>query len=128
MMLRLLLIALGGAAGTVARYGTGVLLRGAFERSGFPYATLAVNLLGCFAIGLLHGLFASRLPMREEYRLALVVGVLGGFTTFSSFGWDTAEMLREGQLIRAGANVLVQNVLGIALVFAGFAITRARLV
>jgi CrcB protein len=112
--------------GTLARYGTGVMFRGMYERTGFPYATLAVNLLGCFAIGLLHGLFADRWAVREEYRIALVVGVLGGFTTFSSFGWDTAEMLREGQLLRAGANVIVQNVLGIALVFAGYAVARVR--
>jgi fluoride exporter len=123
-MLRILLVALGGMIGTLARYGTGVALRGAYERSGFPFATLAVNLAGCFAIGLLHGMFAERWPIREEYRIALVVGVLGGFTTFSSFGWDTAEMLREGQLLRAGANVIVQNVLGIALVFLGYALAR----
>jgi CrcB protein len=123
-MYGVILVAIGGMIGTLARYGAGMMLRGANERSGFPYATLAVNLAGCFAIGLLHGLLAERWAIREEYRLALVVGVLGGFTTFSSFGWDTAVMLREGHVLRAGTNVLLQNVCGIALVFAGYRLTR----
>ena len=128
MALRLLLIALGGAVGTLARYGAGALLRGASQRGEFPYGTLAVNLVGCFAIGLFSGLFAERWPVREEYRLALIVGVLGGFTTFSSFGWETAAMLRDGHVLRAAANVLAQNVLGVVLVFAGYALARGGVV
>jgi CrcB protein len=124
MALRLLLIALGGAVGTLARYGVGAVLATPTQRSGFPYGTLAVNLVGCCAIGLLSGLFAERWPVREEYRLALIVGVLGGFTTFSSFGAETAAMLREGRVLHAGINVIVQNLLGVALVFAGYAIGR----
>src|SRR5688572_32906789 len=101
MALRLLLIALGGAVGTLARDGVGAALAGPSQRGGFAYGTLAVNLVGCFAIGLLSGWFADRWPVREEYRLALIVGVLGGFTTFSSFGWETAAMLREGRVLHA---------------------------
>jgi len=124
MALRLLLIALGGAVGTLARYGVGAALATPTQRSGFPWGTLTVNLIGCFAIGLLSGLFADRWAAREEYRLALIVGVLGGFTTFSSFGAETAALLREGRVLHAGVNVVVQNVLGVALVFAGYALGR----
>ena len=125
-MNKLLLIAIGGAVGTLARYGTHVLARGASERANFPLATLIVNLLGCFLIGYLQGLLVERLAVREEYRLAIVVGFLGGFTTFSTFGWDTAALLRDGSSMRALINLLASNLLGVALVFAGYALSRVR--
>ncbi len=125
-MHRLLLIAMGGALGTLARYGTHVLARGMGERLAFPVATMTVNLLGCFAIGFLQGVLVERWPVREEYRLMVVVGFLGGFTTFSTFGWDTAQLLREGQMGRGMVYAVVSNVLGIALVFAGYAVSRGR--
>ena len=124
-MYKLLLIALGGALGTLARYGTHVLASGVGERAAFPVATLAVNLLGCFAIGYLGGAF-DRSPIPEEYRLMLIVGFLGGFTTFSAFGWETMRMLREGQLVRGAVYVLVSNVIGLALVLAGYGVSRWR--
>ena len=80
-MLKLLFIALGGAVGTLARYGTVTLLRSASERNSFPVGTLVVNLLGCLIIGYLHGLFADRWIVREDIRLALFVGFLGRYTT-----------------------------------------------
>ena len=126
MLLKLLLIALGGAAGTLARYGTGALLRGPSERGGFPYGTLAVNLLGCFVIGYLQGLFADRWLVREEYRVAVLVGFLGGYTTFSTFGWETTAMLHDGQWVRASANLLASNVLGVLLVMVGYSLARLR--
>jgi CrcB protein len=123
-MLKLLLIAAGGAVGTLARYGTSTLLMRATERAGFPLGTLAVNLLGCFLIGYLNGLFLERMTLRPEYRVMLIVGFLGGYTTFSSFGWETAALLREGQYVRAATNLLVSNVLGIALVVLGYGLGR----
>ncbi len=123
-MHKLLLIALGGAVGTLARYGTHVLSRGLGERASFPIGTLIVNLLGCFVIGYTHGLLIDR--VREEYRLAIVVGFLGGFTTFSTFAWDTAGLLRDGQTTRAMINVVASNALGIALVFVGHSLSRWR--
>ena len=125
-MYKLLLIALGGALGTLARYGTHVLAKGAGERLAFPIATLTVNLLGCFAIGYLQGVLIERWPVREEYRLMLIVGFLGAFTTFSTFGWDTAQLLRDGQLARGMVYAVASNVMGIALVFAGYGVSRWR--
>ncbi len=124
-MYKLLLIALGGALGTLARYGTHVLAQGFGERFAFPVATMTVNLLGCFAIGYLGGTF-DRTAIREEYRLMIIVGFLGGFTTFSTFGWDAMRLLREGHLTRGLVYVLASNVLGIVLVFAGYGLHRWR--
>jgi fluoride exporter len=126
-MYKLLLIALGGAAGTLARYGTHVLSRGLTERTNFPIGTLIVNLLGCFLIGYLQGLLVERLEVREEYRLAIIVGFLGGFTTFSTFGWDTAALLRDGQTTRAMISVIASNIFGVLLVFAGYGVSRWRM-
>jgi fluoride exporter len=125
-MYKILLIALGGTLGTLARYGTHVLSRGVGERFAFPVATITVNLVGCFLIGLLQGWLVERWPVREEYRLMLIVGFLGGFTTFSTFGWDTAALLREGQVMRGMVYAAASNVLGIALVFAGYGLSRWR--
>jgi CrcB protein len=117
------LIALGGAFGSVARYGTGTLLLRATEKSLFPWGTLAVNLIGCLLIGYLNGLLDDRL-IRPEYRFLLVVGVLGGYTTFSTFGWEGAAFLREKQYLFAVLYILGNNVLGIALVMLGYGLSR----
>jgi fluoride exporter len=123
-MLKLLLIAVGGAVGTLARYGTSTALVRVTERTGFPLGTLAINLLGCLLIGYLNGLFLERLVVRPELRLALLVGVLGGYTTFSTFGWETTSLLRDGQYARAAANLLLSNGLGIVLVVVGYGLGR----
>ena len=124
-MLKLLLIALGGAVGTLARYGTATALIRPSERAGgFPLGTLAVNLVGCFIIGYLNGLFLERVMVRPEYRAMLLVGFLGGYTTFSTFGWETAAFLREGQYTRAAVNLIVSNALGVGLVILGYGLGR----
>jgi CrcB protein len=123
---RILLIALGGAAGTLARYGTGTLLRPLMERSPFPYATLAVNLLGCFVMGVLQGLFVARWVPDPKIRLAMTVGFLGGYTTFSSYGWETSAFLQDGQWKAAAINIAANNLIGIPLVLLGYALTTVR--
>jgi CrcB protein len=118
-MTNYLLVALGGAVGSVARYGIGRLMIGPVERTLFPWHTLAVNLIGCLLIGYLNGLIDDRI-IRPEYRLLLVVGLLGGFTTFSSFGWETMVLIKDGHAGRAIAYVLASNVIGVLLVLAGW--------
>lgn len=120
----ILLIALGGAVGTLARYGTGTLLAAPSARAGFPFGTLAVNLVGCFIMGLLQGYFVDRL-VQPQYRLALLVGFLGGYTTFSSYGWETTAFLQDGQWRMAALNIGANNIIGIPLVILGYFIGRA---
>lgn len=122
-MTNLLLIAVGGATGSLARFGMHLLFLRLTERSGFPWGTLAVNLIGCLLIGALAALLDGRI-IREEYRYLLVVGLLGGFTTFSAFGLESAQMLRHGEWFRLGAYLLLSNVVGIALVLATYTAIR----
>ena len=123
-MFKLFLIALGGAAGTLARYGTAAVLRGVSERTGFPFGTLVINLLGCFLIGYLFALFTERIVLRVEYQQMILIGVLGGFTTFSSYAFESFWLLRDGHLAAASFNIVGQVVLGIAGLAIGFAIAR----
>ncbi|MCC7407642.1 MAG: fluoride efflux transporter CrcB [Phycisphaeraceae bacterium] len=118
MALRLLLIFVGGGFGSMLRY----LLSGWTQHLAgvsFPLGTLAVNVIGCIAIGFLATLFTGPYLVREEVRLALLVGVLGGLTTFSSFSWETLTLAQQGQWTLAGLNVLLSNGLGLIGVWAG---------
>ena len=122
-MLRILLVGSAGLAGTLCRYW----LSGAISRrygEAFPAGTLAVNLLGCFAAGLLFHLMQERGAFSETARAAVFVGLLGGFTTFSSYGLQTFELLREGRAGMAALNVVASNLLGVLMVFAGYALGR----
>jgi len=100
-----LLIAAGGAAGTLLRYGAGVGMA-QWLGSGFPYGTLFVNLLGCLALGALLEAAPDARLFDVELRLLLGTGVLGGFTTYSAFNLETLRMLQQGQPARAGAYLL----------------------
>jgi fluoride exporter len=116
--LRLLLIALFGAIGTLARYA----LQGVVQiKMGtvFPYGTLLINLTGCFFLGLIGQLTLNRMIISPEWRVAIAVGFFGGYTTFSSFGWETAKMLEAGEWLRAGTYVASSVVLGLFLSVAG---------
>jgi CrcB protein len=122
-VLRLLLVGLAGLAGTLVRYW----LSGAVARrhgEAFPAGTLAVNLLGCFAAGLLFHLMQERQAFNETARAAVFVGLLGGFTTFSSYGLQTFELLREGRAGAAALNVVASNLLGLLMVFAGYSLAK----
>jgi len=122
-MLKLLLIAAGGATGSLSRYAVSGWGQRATQGS-FPTGTLVVNLLGCLLIGFLGVLFSRYMLIREEYRLALLIGVLGGFTTLSSFGWETFALLNDGQRWQAFANVAITNVGGLGLVWVGYRIAE----
>jgi CrcB protein len=116
--LRLALIAIFGAIGTLARYG----LQGVVQiRAGstFPYGTLLVNLTGCFLLGLIGQFTLNRMVISPDWRVAIGVGFFGGYTTFSSFGWETAKMLEDGEWLRATAYVAATVVAGLLLSVAG---------
>jgi len=116
--LKIFLIALFGAIGTLARYG----LQGVVQiRMGgaFPYGTLLINLSGCFLLGLIGQLTLNRMLISSDMRMAISVGLLGGFTTFSSFGWETAKMLEGGEWLRASTYISASVVAGLLLSVAG---------
>lgn len=114
---------IGSGVGGVLRYGlSGLVHRVSGE--GFPSGTLVVNVSGCLAIGFLAAAFDGPLPMREEHRIAILVGLLGGFTTFSAFGRETLALAEDRQWISAGANVLLSVSLGLTAVWAGARLSR----
>ncbi|MEK6676369.1 MAG: fluoride efflux transporter CrcB [Planctomycetota bacterium] len=125
-MAKLLLIFVGSGLGGVLRY----LWGGAVQRlsgGNFPIGTLTINVVGCLCIGFLMGALSGRWMIRENYRIALLVGVLGGFTTFSTFGWETFAMLNDGQKTRAFLNVVASVVLGLAAVWMGYRLAESWL-
>ena len=113
-------IAAGGALGAMARHGVNVLVQGRWPMVRFPLATLLVNVVGCFVIGLLAGLIVSgRLTPRLYWREFVFIGILGGFTTFSTFGLDTITLVRSGDSSQAFFNILLHVVCGLAAVHFG---------
>jgi|SRR5215470_11761262 len=123
MMGRTLVVGLGGFLGAAARYLVGGLIY-RWVPATFPWATFVINVTGCFAIGLLAALAEERMVVGPGVRLFLAVGVLGGYTTFSSFGYETMALVRDGSLGAAAFNVLGQVALGLAAVWAGAAVVR----
>jgi len=125
-LVELLLVGAGGAAGAVARWGMGGLVHRNPALAGFPFGTLGVNLTGCLLIGLGAGLADGRQAFTPEARLFWFVGVLGGFTTFSSFGYETFALLRDHELLRAGLNAGLNVFAGLALVWLGYNLAAGR--
>ena len=128
-MFKILLIALGGAAGTLLRYSLGGWIQrglGGGGGAGFPVGTLTVNVSGCFAIGFLGMMFASSgsPPVNNTVKMAVLIGVLGGYTTFSSFGFETLAMAQRGQWPYAAVNVLASNAAGLCAVWLGYMAAR----
>lgn len=115
--MRYLLIGLGGAVGSMLRYAVTVSLQGGGAR--FPAGTLAVNLIGCFAIGALAELSDTRGLLSPDMRGLLMVGLLGGFTTFSAFAHETLNAARADDYLTVAGNVLLSVGLGLAAVWLG---------
>jgi fluoride exporter len=123
-MLRILLVGLGGFVGTLFRYWlSGVIARRYGET--FPLGTLVVNAIGCFIIGFLFYFFYDRSLTTPTARTVVLIGVIGGFTTFSSYGLQTFTLLRDGELFLALVNVVASNALGLALVWLGYVLAKA---
>ncbi|RJF93916.1 fluoride efflux transporter CrcB [Sphingomonas cavernae] len=123
-MRNLLLVMLGGALGSAARFGVGRLTLQQFGPH-YPWGTLIVNLVGGFAMGLLAGLLARFGQGAEGYRYLIGIGLLGGFTTFSAFSLDAANMIERGALAGATIYALVSVIGSIVALFAGLWMVRA---
>lgn len=108
-----------GAVGVLLRYVLGGWLARA-SGGMFPWETLAINVAGCLAIGLLAGALDRGAPLSPSVRMALMVGLLGGFTTFSSFALETLRLVQDAEWLSATAYVLMSNVGGLAAVFLGY--------
>jgi fluoride exporter len=121
--LRILLLVIFGSAGTLARYALQGLVQYRTESS-FPTGTLAVNLTGCFLLGGIGQFALERVVIPPDWRVAITVGFFGAFTTFSSFGWETVQMLQDGEWMRAILYVSLSLVGGLLLVFAGIRIAE----
>lgn len=118
-MREILLVGAGGFVGSVCRYLASGWVQRLVPGFLFPWGTLAVNVAGCLGIGLAAGLVGARHWADPEVRLAVTVGLLGGFTTFSTFGAETLALARAGEAWRAAANVVAQVALGLAAVWLG---------
>ena len=119
-----LLVGAGGAIGAMARYGLASLVGRAWPMS-FPLATLLINVIGSVCMGVFIGLMARLLPQwQADARLFIAVGALGGFTTFSTFSLDTVVLIERGDVLQAGAYVLLSVVVCVIGLYLGLLVTR----
>ena len=116
-------LALAGAAGTLARYGLGGLVH-RLIKSPYPWGTLVINGSGCLLFGLIWSATAEHWNVRPDIRTYVLIGFMGAYTTFSSFAFETAALLRDGEWLPAFANFAAQNVLGLLCMFVGLALGR----
>ena len=123
-MIKLLYIGIGGFLGSIARYWASGAAQRLAGRQDFPYGTLAVNIIGCFLIGFLSSLAATRQLFSPETRLFLFVGLLGGFTTFSTFSYEVFSFAHDGQFLSALWNLFLHIVTGLGAVWLGHALLK----
>jgi len=122
MIEKALLVGIGGFLGSILRYGVGGIIGRLKAGWTFPLETLLINVAGCLAIGLLAGLSESRGLFSGATRAFLFIGLLGGFTTFSTFGYETFQLFRDAQWHTAALSACLQVVLGLGAVWAGHAL------
>ncbi len=116
---QIVLVGIGGCLGSVFRYLLSGVVQRSLPMSEFPFGTLVVNVVGCLLIGMLHGLAETKQIIGPELRLFLMIGLLGGFTTFSTFGYETLALIRDAEVFRAMGNVVLQVVVGLTAVWLG---------
>ena len=119
LMQKTIFIAVAGLAGTLLRYGLAAFVTRKYGDT-FPWGTLIVNLLGCFLAGAAFYLTQEKFLVSPTLRAVIMIGLLGGFTTFSSYGLQTFTLLREGQLGLAALNITASNLLGLLMVWIGY--------
>jgi CrcB protein len=118
-MLPIVLVGVGSLIGGILRYQLSTWVHRSLDNPWFPYGTLVVNVVGCSVIGFLAGLAESRAAFTSDARLFIFVGILGGFTTFSSFALETFALARDTQIAAALLNIAMQLTLGLAAVWFG---------
>lgn len=118
-----LLVFLGGGIGATARYWLSAAVY-RFVHPDFPYGTLAVNISGCLLIGIVMSVSEARVAIDPAVRVFLAIGILGGFTTFSSFSYETIALLRDGQTVQVAVNVFVTLIGCLAATAAGMAVAK----
>ncbi|RLC01907.1 MAG: fluoride efflux transporter CrcB [Deltaproteobacteria bacterium] len=123
-MIKILMVGMGGFAGSICRYIISDLSHKIFSEPLFPYGTLTVNVIGCLLIGLLGGLSETRQIFTPEIRALVLVGFLGGFTTFSTFGYEIFTFARDGQFVAALTNLMLHLILGFGSVWLGFSMSK----
>jgi fluoride exporter len=123
MLQKLVLLAMAGGMGALARYGLSGFVQKISGMS-FPWGTVIVNLTGCFLAGLLWSLFENRWNVSGETRTVVLVGFMGAFSTFSTFIFETGDLLRSAQWMYAAANLTIQNGIGLLALFTGMAFGR----
>lgn len=123
-MLRTLLIGIAGLAGTLLRYWLSGFVARRYGET-FPVGTMVVNVLGCFIAGAIFNLTEERFLVNPTLRTVILIGLLGGFTTFSSYGLQTFTLLRDGEFGLATLNIVVSNTLGLFMVWAGYGLVKA---
>lgn len=124
-MVKLIFVGLGGFVGALSRYFLSGWLQQASRSVHFPYGTLGVNLLGCFFIGGLATLVETKGVLSPEMRCLILIGFLGSFTTFSTFGLETMNMFRDGRMFLPFVNIVMHLAVGFTAVWAGDATVRA---
>lgn len=115
-MNNILLVFLGGGLGSVARYGISEIVKHNFK-SVFPWATLTSNVISCLVLALVVGIFAYKIGNNTALKTLIVIGFCGGFSTFSTFSYETIELMRSGNLTIAVANILISVSVCIALIY-----------
>ena len=123
-MIKLLLVGAGGFLGSVSRYVLSGLVYRILGNPYFPFGTLAVNVVGCLLIGFLGGIAESRQAFSPEVRVFVFIGLLGGFTTFSTFGYEILSFARNGQIVASLANIMLHVILGIGATWLGYVFSR----
>lgn len=128
MIFKIILVFIGGGIGAVCRYTFSLLgeyLLSFFTNKIYPVGTFSVNIIGSLIIGLLFGLFSQRVELNKNLELFLIVGILGGFTTFSSFSLDVFKMVLEGRYLLSGVYIVLSVVLALLFTFLGFKLSNS---
>jgi len=121
-MKAVILVAIGGAIGSVLRYLVAIWMKNLYT-SEFPWHTFSVNIMGCLLIGFMFSITLENVTL-ENLRLFMMVGVLGGFTTYSSFGLETFDLIKQNKFLFASSYILATNIFGLVAVFCGYSIHK----